>query len=149
MSRNTLTDKERIFALAVADGKSQYEAYCIAYNTKTDRRNTVDCNASKVANKPEVKAYIQELINRKEAANIYSDINDINKRYALIWERIAACQEKGDDAAISRYMDIINKMTGTYVNINKNINEEEEKPFSHLSVEELKSFIAQDQIGLQ
>lgn len=143
MSRNTLTDKERIFALAVADGKTQYEAYQIAYDTNTERRNTVDKNASLIANKPEVKEYIEELRTRKENANIYADINDINKRFNLIWDRIAACQAKGDDNGIARYMDIINKMTGTYVNINKDISEKD-TTLSNLSTEDLKALLDKD-----
>lgn len=144
MSRNTLTDKERVFALAVADGHTQYEAYQIAYDTKTDRRATIDNNAYMVANKQEVKEYIEELRKKREDrelnAKMYSDINDINKRYALIWDRIEECKKKNDDAAISRYMDIINKMTGTYVNINKDISEKD-TTLSNLSTEDLKALL--------
>ena len=140
MSRNTLTDKERIFALAVADGKTQYEAYQIAYDTNTDNRATIDTNAYRVANRPDVKEYIESLRKRREDSVVYSDINDINKRFSLIWDRIAACQAKGDDNGIARYMDIINKMTGTYVNINKDISEKD-TTLSNLSTEDLKALL--------
>lgn len=144
MSRNTLTDKERVFALAVADGHTQYEAYQIAYDTKTDRRATIDNNAYMVANKQEVKEYIEELRKKREDrelnAKMYSDINDINKRYALIWDRIEECKKKNDDNGIARYMDIINKMTGTYVNINKDISEKD-NTLSNLSTEDLKALL--------
>lgn len=135
-----LTDKERIFAMAVADGKTQTEAYRIAYDTKTDNINTIYVNSCKVAGKEEVKEYIRALRERKEETAYLIDINDINKRYNLIWDRIAACQEKGDDAAISRYMNIINKMTGTYVNISKDITEEK-NPLKDLSMEDLKNIL--------
>ena len=68
MTRNILTDKERIFALAVADGHTQYSAYRLAYNSNTDNRNTVDSNASVIANKPEVREYIERVRKEKEDA---------------------------------------------------------------------------------
>lgn len=136
---NTLTEKENIFCMAIADGKSQFEAYNIAYDTKTKRRNTVDCNASKVMAKPHIKERIAELQERKENAKVYSDINDINKRYNIIWQQIDKCIANNDNTSVARYMDIINKMTGAYVNITKDISDN--KPLEKLSEDDLKALI--------
>ena len=140
MSRNTLTDKERIFALAVADGKSQYDAYCLAYDTKTTNRATIDTNAYKIAAKPAVKEYIATLRKQREEKTIYSDINDKNKRIALIWERIEVCKAKGDDASIARYTEQLAKLNGDYVNINKNIDTSKDI-LKDISTEDLKSLL--------
>lgn len=140
MTRNTLTDKERIFALAVADGHTQYSAYRLAYNSNTDNRNTVDSNASVIANKPEVREYIERVRKEKEDAFKYADINDKRRRIELIWERIEVCREKGDDAAIARYTEQLAKLAGDYVNINKDITEEK-NPVKTLNTEDLKKLL--------
>lgn len=140
MTRNTLTDKERIFALAVADGHTQYSAYRLAYNSNTDNRNTVDSNASVIANKPEVREYIERVRKEKEDAFKYADINDKRRRIELIWERIEVCREKGDDAAIARYTEQLAKLAGDYVNINKDITEEK-NPIKTLNTEDLKKLL--------
>lgn len=140
MTRNTLTDKERIFALAVADGHTQYSAYRLAYNSNTDNRNTVDSNASVIANKPEVREYIERVRKEKEEAFKYADINDKRRRIELIWERIEVCREKGDDAAIARYTEQLAKLAGDYVNINKDITEEK-NPVKTLNTEDLKKLL--------
>ena len=140
MTRNTLTDKERIFALAVADGHTQYSAYRLAYNSNTDNRNTVDSNASVIANKPEVREYIERVRKEKEEAFKYADINDKRRRIELIWERIEVCREKGDDAAIARYTEQLAKLAGDYVNINKDITEEM-NPVKTLNTEDLKKLL--------
>lgn len=138
--KNGLTDKERTFALAVADGKTQYEAYCIAYDTKSTNRNTIDSNASIVAKKPAVKAYIETLREQKEKAHKYIGINDKQRRIDLIWERIEVCKARGDDAAIARYTEQLAKLNGDYVNITKNI---DDKPnvMNELSTDQLKELL--------
>lgn len=141
VTRNTLTDKERIFALAVADGHTQYDAYKLAYNTNTDRRQTVDTNASIVANKPEVKRYIEELRRQKEKAKLYKDINDKDRRIELIWERIEVCREKGDDAAIARYTEQLAKLNGDYIHITKDLSDNNQSEIQNLSTDELKAIL--------
>jgi hypothetical protein len=95
--------------------------------------------ASRLTAKPEIQARIAELRNRQEEAKIYTDINDINKRFAIIWEQIEKCRANNDNASIARYMDIINKMTGTYVNISKDITDD--KPLKNLTDDEIKALI--------
>lgn len=137
---NRLTPKEEIFCMAIVEGKTQYEAYCTAYNTKTDRRNTVDSNAWKVLAKPHIQERIAELKQKKDDRKMFIDILDMNKRYALLNEQIEVARQNNDHAAIARYMDIINKMTGAYVNITKDISDN--KPLEKLSEDDLKALIA-------
>lgn len=137
-----LTDKENKFCMAICDGYSQYDAYKIAFNPKTENRNSIDAMASKVAKKTEVQNRIKELRERRIDAKIYNDINDINKRYAIIWERIEACRKDGNDAAIAKYMDIINKMTGTYVEYKKDLSND--NPLKDVTTEQLQSILDMD-----
>ena len=138
--KNGLTDKERTFALAVADGKTQHEAYKIAYQPKTENRNTIDVEACKIAKRDHVRAYIQSLRDAQDNVVKYANINDKQRRIELIWERIDACIQRGDDAAIARYTEQLAKLNGDYVNITKNI---EEKPnvIGELSTDQLKELL--------
>lgn len=142
MTLEKLTKKEDMFCMAVVDGHTQYESYIIAYEPKTLKRGSIDVMASKVANKPQVKARIEELKRRKESSKIYSDVQDENYIYSLIRERLDYCKDSNNDAAISRYIDILNKMTGRYVNINKNI--EDDKPLKDVSSDDLKAILSMD-----
>ena len=136
---NILTDKENTFCMAVCDGYTQRDAYILAYRPNTENIASLDTMASRLAARQDVKDRIEELRNRRANTAQYTDINDINKRYSLIWERIAACQEKGDDTAIGRYLDIINKMTGTYQNNDKK--EEKENTLVGVTTDQLKALL--------
>ena len=136
-----LTAKEEKFCLAVAQGKTQRDAYIFAYEPKTKNISSLDAMASRVVLKPEVQTRIYELRNRNADISAYTDFLNINNRYALIFERIEACKERGDDAAIARYIDIINKMNGNYVNINKNIDANEQDDIKALSTEQLYNIL--------
>ena len=142
MKERRLTDKQEKFCLAVANGHTQYEAYKIAYETKTENRQVIDNNAYLVAKNPKIRARVEELRKMRDLQDLYADINDINKIYRLIWERITACKEKGDDAGIARYLNEIGKLTGNY--------EAHKKPdtnitnvFNGLSDEELKNLLSE------
>lgn len=137
----TLTDKENVFCIAVADGKTQYEAFRIAYNPTTENRASIDTMAWQVARKPEIRARIEELRKRRDDAHVYGDINDKNRRIRLIWDRIEACIERGDDAAVARYLDQLAKLAGDYVNVTKDISEEK-KPLTGLTDADLAKLIA-------
>lgn len=136
-----LTDKERRFChYLVMDDMTQAEAYRMAYQTNTDNRKTVDCNASQIRKKPHVKAYIDKLWEKRAAAERYVGVTDKERRINLIWERIDECVKNGNDAAIARYLDMLAKLNGDYVNITKDISDPE-KPLSKLSDEELKALL--------
>ena len=136
-----LTDKENTFCLAVADGKTQFEAYQIAYDTQTENRASIDTMASRLAAKPEIQARISQLRKRQEDIAVYTDINDKERRIRLIWDRIAVCVERQDDAAVARYLDQLAKLNGDYINVTKDISEDK-KPLNGLSDADLAKLIA-------
>lgn len=135
-----LTDKEEMFCMAIADGYTQFDAYKIAYEPKTDNRASIDSAASRTARKKDVQARISELRTRKADQYNYSDINDKNKRIKFIWERINACLAKNDENNVVKYIDMLNKLAGDYKNIN--VNENDIKPLSTMSNEDLNKLIA-------
>lgn len=135
-----LTDKEEMFCMAIADGYTQFDAYKIAYEPKTDNRASIDSAASRTARKKDVQSRISELRTRKADQHNYSDINDKNKRITFIWERINACLAKNDENNVVKYIDMLNKLAGDYKNIN--VNENDIKPLSTMSNEDLNKLIA-------
>lgn len=135
-----LTAKEEVFCMAVADGKTQYEAYLIAYEPTTANRASIDTMAWQVARKPEVRERIEELRRRRDDAHVYGDINDKNRRIRLIWERIEACMERNDDTSVARYLDQLAKLAGDYVNVTKDITDT--KPLKGVSDADLQALIA-------
>ena len=134
-----LTKKEDLFCIAVADGNSQYNAYMMAFEPKSDNRNSVDVMASRLARQPKIQNRIKELKNRKDGVIVYSDITDENYIYSLIKERITYCKDNNNDNAISKYIEILNKMTGRYVNITKDISDT--NTLSDISTEKLQAIL--------
>lgn len=135
-----LTDKENTFCMAICDGYSQRDAYVIAYNPTTTKENSIDVMASRIANKDYIISRINELRERKNDTINYCDINDKNKRITFIWERINACLAKNDENNVVKYIDMLNKLAGDYKNIN--VNENDIKPLSTMSNEDLSKLIA-------
>lgn len=57
----TLTDKQERFVQECAKGKTQYEAYIIAYNAKTMKETTIRAKAHQEMCKPHVRQRYDEL----------------------------------------------------------------------------------------
>lgn len=138
-----LTDKQERFCRAIADGHTQFDAYRIAYNPTSTNRATLDNNAYMIAKNPKIKARINELRAMRDYRECYDDINDLQKRYRLIWDRIAACIEKGDDNAVDRYLTQIAKLKGDYITQVKDISEQKSQ-FSSMSTDDIKALLNTD-----
>lgn len=137
-----LTEKQKAFALGVIDGKTQQDAYKDAYNPKTENMNTIAVMASRVANKPEVKQYIMDYRQRIEKQAETRVHVTIEERKAIIHDRIQACIARGDDAAVARYVDILNRMDGVYVNLSKDLTDNDNK-LATLSTADLKKILTE------
>ncbi len=60
-----LTTQQEKFVQALAKGKNQYESYLIAYpSRKTWKRNSIDCEASKLFKQDKVKQRYETLMER-------------------------------------------------------------------------------------
>lgn len=143
MKERRLTEKQEIFCMAIADGKTQYEAYRIAYQPKSTNRGTLDNNAYIVGKNPRIRARIEELRKMRDEKECYSDINDINKRFRLIWSRIEACIEKGDEVAVDRYLTQIAKLKGDYITQVKDISDNKSQ-FASMSTDDIKALLNTD-----
>lgn len=138
---NGLSYKEQVFADAIISGKSNYDAFIEAYKPGDNvKRSSIDTMAYIVKNRDHVQRYLKTINDRVENRKKAGLTMGIEDRKQIIYDRIIACVEKGDDAAVARYMDLLNKMEQSYVNINKNI-DEKDTSISALSTAELKKLI--------
>lgn len=56
-----LTAKQEAFCKAIVEGKSQYDAYCAAYNTARMSRGNIDTEASKLRARPQIAQRLASL----------------------------------------------------------------------------------------
>ena len=133
---NGLTEKMKHFAREYyANGGNGTEAYLAAYDTTS--KTTAYQESCKLLKREDINHYIKALnIPYENKA-----ISERQKKREIIWNRINACIDLGDDTAIARYMDILNKMDAEYININKNIDENKEN-ISQLDTDSLKKLVS-------
>ena len=113
---NGLTEKMKRFCREYYNnGGNGTEAYLVAYNTES--RTTASRESSLLLKREDVNQYIKTL-------NIPAEtkaFTEREKKRKVLWDII----ERGDFADKCRAMDILNKMDQEYVNINRNITEED------------------------
>ena len=111
-----LTEKQKNFCREyVRNNGNGTQAYLTAYNSKSETSAAIE--SSKLLRRDDITEYINAL--NKPMENRIQ--NEREKKRSIIWDRIEQCIKSGDDAAIARYMDILNKMDAEYININRNI----------------------------
>lgn len=113
-----LTEKMKRFCREyVSNGGNGTQAYLAAYDSNSEISASVE--ASRLLQGEEIRKYIESL---NEPMN-ESATEELTRIKAIIWERIQACIESGDDAAIARYTDQLNRLGGRYTNISVNKSE--------------------------
>lgn len=135
-----LTEKQLKFVEYLAMGMSQKDAYCRAYDTKTKNQNTLAVNACKVANNPEVKAYLELVKESKQNVLAVMATKDQANIRTLINQRIEHCIKNNDENNVVKYIDMLSKLNGDYININRNVSDES-KALQNLSTDELKRLL--------
>lgn len=101
-----LTPKQERFCHGIVDGKTQFDAYKEAYNTKNMANNSIYVEASKLMDNPKIAQRIAELRERIDNKLIMS----ATKRAEKLTEFV-----NNDDPSIAmKAIDILNKMTGEY-----------------------------------
>ncbi len=118
-----LTAKQEQFARNIVAGMTAKDAYKAAYNTNASEQ-VIYNESAKLLKRADIEAYIKEL--QKPLVNHAQSkaLSEYDKIKSLLWDRIEHCIVSGDDAAIARYTDQLNKMNHTYININKDITED-------------------------
>ena len=119
-----LTPKQMAFCEEYTrNGGNGTQAYLASYDSNNPKIAGVE--ASRLLDKPDIQAYLLRLRKPIEKAVKRKIINEREYKKKLIQERIDECIDRGDDAAIARYIEIWNKMDGEYVNITKDITDSE------------------------
>ena len=102
-----LTAKQEAFVQNIMQGMSQADAYRSAYNSKRMSDKTIHEAASRLMNDSKVTARLTEL--REQIAN--DTIMSAKKRA----ERLTEFANDGDPNVAMKAIDLLNKMTGEYV----------------------------------
>lgn len=111
-----LTEKQKSFCREYfSNGGNGTQAYLFAYDSKSEAAASIE--SSKLLKRDEIVEYLATLNKPMET----KAINEREKKRSILWERIQVCINNNDDAAVARYMDILNKMDAEYININRNI----------------------------
>lgn len=126
--KNKLTIKQETFIQNIINGMTQRDAYKNAYNTKNMKDKTIDENACRLFNDSKIVARYEELKKKLEDKAIMSAI----ERMKLL-SQIASGQKKEKDKVVTpngkvvsvekeanlttimKALDILNKMSGEYV----------------------------------
>ncbi len=131
---NGLTLKMKNFCYAYARTGNAGEAYLEAYDSHNPA--VAASEGSKLLRRDDITEFLREL----DRPTINKIANEREKKRKIIWDRIDRSIEKGDEAAIARYMDILNKMDAEYVNINRNV-EDTAESLRALSDEQLRDLL--------
>ena len=119
-----LTTKQLNFCKEyISNGGNGTRAYLAAYDS--DNPTNAKVEACRMLQRDDIQQQIERLRKPVEKAIRRKIINEREYKKNLIQERIAECVDRGDDAAIARYIEIWNKMDGEYVNITKDITDTE------------------------
>lgn len=120
-----LTEKQEAFCRNIISGMNGKESYIAAYNSKGSDQNAYN-EASKLLARDDIQERLKVLRKPLEEVAVTKALTEREKKKAIIWDRINACIANNDDSAVARYMDILNKMDAEYININKNINDNDD-----------------------
>ena len=118
-----LTSKQELFCKNIVSGMSGKDSYMAAYQNKSND-NTAYKESMKLLARTDIQDRIKELRKPLELHAQTKALSEYDKIKDLLWQRIEYCVSIGDDNAIARYTDQINRMNHTYVNINKDITDD-------------------------
>lgn len=117
---HALTYGQEQFCQNIVKGMNYSEAYLAAYKNKSNPQVARN-EGSKMMMMPHIQHRIKELqapIVEAVQANVLSETQRIKD---LLWERIEICRTTGDEAAIARYTDQINKLNAAYKETKQNV----------------------------
>lgn len=117
-----LTAKQKAFADEYITCNNATQAYKTVYNCENSSYQTIRNNAAVVLNSDAVQDYLKTITEQVQEKVINTVIMDRERKKQIINERIEKCMLSGDDAAIARYIDILNKMDAEYIQKTENVN---------------------------
>lgn len=128
-----LTAKQDKFAQGIAKGLSQREAYRAAFDCPTSSDKTIDQNASKLAQREDIQARVEQ-IRRPVVAKVRYELEQ-----AMVEcdEAIALAKQEGQPGAMVSAVQLKAKLNGLLVEDRKN----RRTPLDDLSDDQLDTFI--------
>ena len=117
-----LTEKKRAFADEYIKVKNATQAYKNIYDCENSNYQVIRNKASQLLNDDDVKQYIEQITKRLQTEVVNTVMLDRENKKKLIEQRIKHCITTGDDTAIARYLDILNKMDSEYIQKTENTN---------------------------
>lgn len=135
-----ITPKQDKFCRNIVSGMSLVDAYQDAYDTN-GTNGTMRAEASRLMMKEEIQDRIKTLQKPVIEAIQSTSLTDYEKLKKLAIERLQLAIDRNDDTIAIKYMDIINKMIGSYVNINHNINDNKPEVIANLDTDKLKKLL--------
>ncbi len=113
-----LTQKQEEFAKCIVEGMSQIDAYKKAYNAESMKDNSIYREASLLMDNPKIAQRIKELRDRLAKPTVMT----AQERLEILSDIIKASEEHDINARL-KAIDLMNKMTGEYVQkIDANVN---------------------------
>lgn len=138
----SLTPKQEKFCQCIISGMSAKDSYINAYNTTGSDQNSYN-EGSKLLAREDIQERLKVLRKPIEEQARTTAIMDREWKRNLIKERIEYCTMQGNDNAVARYLDILNKMDSEYINININ-KDDTTGVLDNLDTETLKALATQD-----
>lgn len=132
-----LTEKQKAFCREYFSNRGNgTQAYLTAYDGNSEVAASIE--SSKLLARDDIQEYLHALNKPLET----KARSEREKKRSICWERIEYCTSIGDDAGAARWMDILNKMDSEYININRNI-QDDQTAISNLDTNTLR-LIAND-----
>lgn len=132
-----LTEKQKAFCREYfSNGGNATQAYLFAYNSKNEE---VAANEGCLLLK---NKELQEYLHTMNKPLERKAISERDKKRSICWAQIEQCISERDSNGAARWMDILNKMDSEYININRNI-QDEQTAISNLDTNTLR-LIAND-----
>lgn len=132
-----LTEKQKAFCREYfSNGGNATEAYLTAYDSNSPVSAAQE--GYRLLQNDEITNYIKSLnapLERKA-------ISERDKKRSICWAQIEQCIAERDSNGAARWMDILNKMDSEYININRNI-QDDQTAISNLDTNTLR-LIAND-----
>ena len=132
-----LTPKQEKFCRCIVSGMSGKDSYLTAYNCNSD--TTAYQESYVLLQRDDIKEYISTLKKPIEQHAIDTAINEREKKRQWLWHMVETAESDSDRL---RAMDILNKMDSEYININRNI-QDDQTAISNLDTNTLR-LIAND-----
>ena len=108
-----LTDRQEKFCQNIVAGMNYTEAYLAAYQNNSSLQVARN-EGSKLMMKEHIQKRVAELQRPIVEAVQVNVVSETQKIKELLWERIEICRQTGDEAAIARYTDQLNKLNAAY-----------------------------------